>query len=100
MQDSEINIKFASKKGLIMWFFPISPGTWAMIGIALIIFLIWTGIKSAGNKLTDSMDNAAADMNWKEFKRQVGPMTWGERIFTTAFFAIFVAFVIWLANIT
>lgn len=83
-----------------MWFFPISPETWAMIGIALIIFLIWTGIKSAGNKLTGSMDKAAADMNWKEFKRQVGPMTWGERIFTIAFFAIFVAFVVWLANVT
>ena len=83
-----------------MWFFPISPETWAMIGIALIIFLIWTGIKSAGNKLTGSMDKAAADMNWKEFKRQVGPMTWTEHIVTVILIALFVAFVVWIASIT
>lgn len=83
-----------------MWYFLASPEIWLLIGLALLICLIAAGIKSAGNKLTGSMDKAAADMNWKEFKRQVGPMTWGERIFTIAFFAIFVAFVVWIASIT
>lgn len=83
-----------------MWYFLASPEIWLLIGLALFICLIAAGIKSAGNKLTGSMDKAAADMNWKEFKRQVGPMTWGERIFTIAFFAIFVAFVVWIASIT
>ena len=83
-----------------MWYFPISPETWALIGIALIIYLIWLGIKSTGKKFTGSMDKAAADDNWKEFKKQVGPMTWGERILTVVAIVLFVTFVAWLANVT
>lgn len=84
-----------------MWyFFFASPGTWLLIGLALIGFLVWLGTKSAVKSLPTPVDKATADANWKEFKKQVGPMTWGERIFTIAFFAIFVAFVVWLANVT
>ncbi len=84
-----------------MWyFFPASPGTWLLIGLALIGFLIWLIIKSAVKSLPAPVYKATADENWKKYKKTVGPMTWQERIFTILFFAIFTAFVVWLANVT
>lgn len=83
-----------------MWYFIASPETWLLIGLALIIYLVVAGIKSAGGKMIESIDKAEADENWRKYKEAVGSTTWGERIFIVAFFALFVSFVIWLASIT
>lgn len=83
-----------------MWYFLASPETGLLIGLALIVFLIATVIKSAGSKMVVSIDKAQADENWRKYKETVGPMSWPERIFTVVVIALFVAFVIWLANVT
>jgi len=83
-----------------MWYFITSPETGLLIGLALIIFLIVTVIKSAGSKMVASVDKAQADENWKKYKEAVGPMTWSERIFIIVVIALFVAFVVWLASVT
>ena len=83
-----------------MWYFITSPETGLLIGLALIIFLIVTVIKSAGSKMVASVDKAQADENWKKYKEAVGPMTWPESIFIIVVIALFVAFVVWLASVT
>lgn len=83
-----------------MWYFFGSSETWLLIAFALIGYLIWLAVKSAARSLPTPMDKDQADLNWKQFKKEVGPMTWPERIFTILFFAIFIAFVVWLANVT
>lgn len=84
-----------------MWyFFLASPGTWLLIGLALIGFLIWLGIKSAVKSLPAPADKATADAKWKRYKETVGPMSWQERIFTILFFTVFVALVAWIASVT
>ena len=84
-----------------MWyFFFASPETWLLIGLTLIGFIIWLGIKSAAKSLHTPVDKATADENWRRFKETVGPMSWQERIFTILFFVLFVAFVAWIASIT
>jgi hypothetical protein len=83
-----------------MWYFFTSPETGLLIGLALIIFLIATLIKSAGSKLFVSVDKAQADENWRKYKETVGPMSWQERIFMIVVIVLFVAFVVWLANVT
>lgn len=69
-----------------------------LLGLILIGVLIWTGLKSAARKL-DSVDHTKT-MSWSEFKKEVGPMTWTERLVSVILIAIFVAVVIGLAKIT
>ena len=83
-----------------MWYFFGSSETWLLIAFALIGYLIWLAIKSAARSFPTPMDKDQADLNWKQYKKVVGPMTWPERIFTILFFAIFIAFVVWLASVT
>lgn len=83
-----------------MWYFFGSSETWLLIALALIGYLIWLAVKSTAISLSTPMDKATADENWRKYKKAVGPMTWPERIFTILFFAIFIAFVVWLANVT
>ena len=83
-----------------MWYFFGSSETWLLIAFALIGYLIWLAIKSAASSLPTPIDKAQADLNWKQFKKEVGPMTWPVRIVSVILFAMFVAFVVWLANVT
>lgn len=83
-----------------MWYFFGSSDTWLLIAFALIGYLIWLAVKSAARSLSTPMDKATADENWRKYKEAVGPMTWPQRIFTILFFAIFIAFVVWLASVT
>lgn len=83
-----------------MWYFIASSETWLLIAFALIGYLIWLVVKSAARSFHAPVDKAQADLNWQQFKKEVGPMTWPERIFIILFFSSFVAFVVWLANVT
>lgn len=78
--------------------FFLSPEAATLLGIVLIICLIGAGIKSVGKSL-GAVDHTKYK-TWKEFKKEVGPMTWQERIVSVILIALFVAFVIWLAEIT
>lgn len=83
-----------------MWILP--SEMYSLLGMAIIAYLFWLLIKSAGKKIgdtLDSVDKTSADAAWEEYKRKVGPMTWGERIFIIGFSILFIAFVVWLANV-
>jgi len=80
-----------------MWyFFPASPGTWLLIGIILIICLIFFGIKSAGNILPQA--DPDFDDKYKEVMKNMGPMTWKERVVSVILLVAFVALVLWVSS--
>lgn len=83
-----------------MWYFPTSPETWILIGTALVIYMVVAGIKSAGSKILAPIDKSQADASWKKYKEATGPISWQEYIFYVVMFSLFVAFVVWLANVT
>ena len=79
-------------------FFFGSPEFGLLCAVFVVGGLIWAGMKSVGRSL-DSAGHTK-DMTWKEFKKEVGPMTWQERIVSVILIALFIAFVIWLAEVT
>ena len=83
-----------------MLFWTIPPEFGLFFAVVAIGWLIVHGAKSVGRKMTDSTDKAMDDMDWKEFKKQVGPMTWEERIFTVLLGVLLVAIVVWIARCT
>lgn len=76
----------------------ITPGMGLLIAIVIIGWLIGVGLKSAGRKIQSY--NPPKTMTWKEFKKEVGPMTWQERIVSVILITAFVALVVWIASIT
>jgi hypothetical protein len=81
-----------------MTVFFIPPEAGFLLGLILIGVLIWKGLKSAARSL-DTVDQTKT-MTWKELKKQIGPMTWEERIVSVILIAIIVAISIGLAMIT
>ena len=81
-----------------MMAFFISPEAGLLLGLILIGVLIWTGLKSAARSL-DTVDHTKT-MTWRKFKKQVGPMTWEERLVSVILIAIIVAVAFGLAMIT
>ena len=69
-----------------------------LLDLTLIGVLIWTGVKSAARCL-DTVDHTKT-MTWKEFKKEVGPMTWQEYVASAILIAIIVAVTVGLAMIT
>ena len=86
------------RKDLVMTVFFIPPEAGFLLGLILIGVLIWKGLKSAARSL-DTVDQTKT-MTWKELKKQIGPMTWEERIVSVILIAIIVAISIGLAMIT
>jgi len=76
----------------------ITPGMGLLIAIVIIVWMIGAGVKSAGRKINSSAPPRT--MTWKEFHKEVGPMTWQERIVSTVIIILFVALVIWIASVT
>lgn len=81
---------------MMAFFFSSEAGL--LLGLILIGVLIWAGVKSAARSL-DTVDHTKT-MSLKKFKKEVGPMTWTERIVSVILIALFVAFVVWIASVT
>ena len=79
-------------------YFGLSPTAGTILAIFLIIYLIGLGIKSAGKNLTSA--DYRNTPSFKEIRKELGPMTWKERIVSVIIIVLFVSFVIWLASIT
>lgn len=82
-----------------MWyFFFASPGTWLLIGLAMIVGLVWMGVRHLSQKV--SLADNANTPSWKEINKQLGPMTWQEHIVSAVLILLFVAIVVWIASVT
>lgn len=79
-------------------FFFTSSGFGLFCTIFIVGWLIWAGMKSAG-KCLDSAGQTK-DMTWRQFKKEVGPMTRQEHIVSAVLIVLFIAFIIWIAEIT
>lgn len=75
----------------------ITPGMGLLIALIIIGWLIGVGMKSAGRKIQSY--NPPKTMTWKELKKEVGPMTWQERIVSAVIIVAFVALVVWISSI-
>lgn len=73
-----------------------SPVIGCLLGLVIIVCLIGVGMKSAERKIHSSTPQNT--QTWKEFKRDVGPMTWQERIVSAVFIIAFIAMVAWIAS--
>lgn len=76
----------------------ITPGMGLLIAIVIIGWLIGAGIKSVGRNVP-SVD-PDFDRKYKEIMKNMGPMTWQERIVSVILITAFVALVIWIASVT
>lgn len=79
-------------------YFGLSPIAGTILAIFLIVYLIGLGIKSAGKSFTST--DYSNTPSFKEIRKELGPMTWQERIVGIIIIVLFVCFVIWLALIT
>lgn len=79
-------------------FLSLSPLTGCLLGLILIMAFIWIVIKSVGRKMPST--DPDFDGKYKEVMKNMGPMTWQERIVSVILITAFVALVVWIASIT
>lgn len=73
----------------------ISPEMGFLIAIVIIVWLIGAGVKSIGRSLP-SVDSDSDD-KYREITKNMGPMTWQERIVGAVIIIAFVALVAWIS---
>ena len=80
-----------------MWFV-MSPEAGFLIAVVIIGWLIVAGVKS----IVKNAPSADPDFKSKydEIMKNMGPMTWKERIVSAVIIIVFVALVAWIASIT
>lgn len=83
-------------------FFGMSPIAGTIIGIILIVWLIGSGVKSAGKKVSESPREHMSEEELKEKIKELGPLTWKEHLIGILaimfFLSLYVAFLIWLTD--
>lgn len=57
---------------MMVYFIP--PEIGCLLGLIFIVYLIGAAMKSTGRKMLNPVDHKNT-MTWKEFRKQVGPMT-------------------------
>ncbi len=96
---TKIFLIFAETNNKTMFYFIAAPEITCLIGIAIIGFIILNvmrSILSAAGNMTEGVKPEDIDKVLKD----MGPMTWKEKLVTILAIVIFVALISWIAIIT
>ena len=82
--------------------FGISPIAGTILAKILIVWLIGSGVKSAGKKIFESPVEHITEEDLRRIKAELGPISWKEHLIgilgISVFLSLYVAFIIWITG--